>query len=179
MTIQKSKPKAKTFSGPLNDPIVGAHTLALALEAHGKDEAGQRAVYQKERERLNIELTQKMLLLFSHYGIEALAKDAYTHLAWCLALDFVPGMHIIKGHPRKRGRPAKWRQLYNGARFVETIDGIQQERGRGILDAIRIAKKRHPKEDWAEDKPESLATRYHEARRHFSIVDPVQWIYEK
>jgi hypothetical protein len=114
--------KTKThYSGALNQPIV------RPLGLWGK-------------QLLIREVEAKFNLLFRHYGIELSDRSRLQRLAICLALDHLPGMKVVDEQARK-GAPQKWNVL-QAKEFVELIDKIKNERGKGVEDAIRTAKKR-------------------------------------
>jgi hypothetical protein len=79
----------------------------------------------------------KLDLLLEHYCIEESDRLRWKKLSFCLALDHVPGMQVVESRARK-GAPLK----YRAQKFVELIDSIRDERGKGLEDAIRIARRR-------------------------------------
>jgi hypothetical protein len=86
-------------------------------------------------------------------------------LAYFLAVDFVPGMTILNAPPRKAGRPRKWKGISSDGPFlVHVVEAIQEERKKGISDAVRTAKKRFP-ERWPDYDAETLVARYYDARK--------------
>jgi hypothetical protein len=109
------------YSGSLNQPIV------RPLGLWGK-------------QSLIRERYAKLGLLFKHYGIELSDRSGWQKLALCLALHHVRGMKVVDRQARK-GAPLKW-DISRAQEFVQSIDSIQDRRGRGLEDAIGIAKKR-------------------------------------
>jgi hypothetical protein len=117
------------------------------------------------------EQQKKLELLFQHYGINALSEaDRWKALAYAIACHLVPGMKVQKRAPRERGRPRTRKELKSAKHLVETIDSIRRERKKGIRDAARQAKKRHPN-GWPELSDKSLVTRYYEALNLLSDVE--------
>jgi hypothetical protein len=138
----------RPFTGRLDTPIVGTD--------------------QTHRER-----QEKLELLLEHYGISTLSDPKrWWALAYALAIDFVPGMQVLKRAPSKRGRPPtkNWGKYSAAKRLVEVIETIKLERKKGNLDAARMAIRRHPKA-WPGISATSLVTRYYEARNLLSDVD--------
>jgi hypothetical protein len=166
MGSKKSNDDTPRFVGSLNDPIIRTDPLALALITYKQDEEEKRATHEREADRLWNERVTKMMLLLGHYGIDFSSDSPWMTLSFCLARDFVPGMTILDRPPRKKGRPSKWRGAApsNSLSLVHTVEAIQQERQKGILDAVRIAIKRFP-DRWRGYDAKTLVTRYHEARK--------------
>jgi cell division protein FtsI/penicillin-binding protein 2 len=142
------EPAHKPFTGRLKAPIVYS------------DQA-----YRERQEKLE--------LLLEHYNINGLPEaKRWKVLACALAFDLVPGMHVLKRAPSKPGRPPTigWRKFGSAKRLVEVIESIKLERKKGNLDAARIAIQRHPK-TWPGITPQSLVSRYYEARKLLSDVE--------
>jgi hypothetical protein len=145
------EPAHKPFTGRLKAPIVYS------------DQAG------RERQ-------EKLELLLEHYNINALPEaKRWKALAYRLAFDLVPGMHVLKRAPSKRGRPPtkEWKKYSAAKRLVEVIDSIKLERKKGNLDAARMAIRRQPKA-WPEISAKSLVSRYYEARNLLSDVEALR-----
>jgi Homeodomain-like domain len=141
--VSFARPRAR-YSGALAEPIVRWGFRFITPEPN--------------EERISREKWEKLGLLFAHYNIRPKDPKGWQKLARCLASKHVPGMQVIDRPRQRKGRPKKWPQM--GRQFVELIDRIASERGKGILDAIQIAKKRGK-------LPESvpgLQTRYYEER---------------
>jgi hypothetical protein len=146
----KRKPR---YSGELNRPILrGSRLLG----------EGQYRLYSDEinRERIFRKRFAKLYLLLAHYGIGLKEAERWLQLAFFLAVDHVPGMQVIDGPPTRKGAPRKW-DLSEGRRLVELVEQINRERGRGIVDAIRVAQKRKQ----FKGNAAGLKTRYYEAKR--------------
>jgi hypothetical protein len=119
------------------------------------------------------ERKEKLELLLEHYKINTLPEAMrWKALAYALACDLVPGMHVLRRAPSKRGRPPtkEWKNWRVAKRLVEVIESIKLERKKGIRDAARIAIQRHPKA-WPGIDVDSLAARYYEARNLLSDVE--------
>ena len=142
------EPVPKAFTGRLETPIVYS----------------DRAFRDRQ---------EKLELLFEHYEINASSEaKRWKALAYALACHLVPGMHVLKRAPSKPGRPTTkgWKKSRNAKRLVEVIESIEIERGKGIPDAARQAKKRYP-DDWPGISAKSLVSRYYEARKLLSDVE--------
>lgn len=155
------EPAPKPFTGRLDVPIVKRNELELAFE---KLDEEVQTIYEKEIEKISAERREKLELLFEHYMIPPTFSDAKRcwALAYSLALDFVPGMQVLKRAPRKRGRPPRWIKGDDAVNLVEVVELILSERNKGIRDAVRQAKKRYP-EAWPGTTANSLVSRYYEA----------------
>jgi hypothetical protein len=146
----KRKPR---YSGLLNQPIVRW--------------AGFRSITAEPNEqRIIREWIAKVPLLLAHYGIAPNDPDRWRALAFLLALDHVPGMQVIDRPRPKRGAPQKW-NLARAREFIRLIEQIAGERGEGVKDAIRIAKRR--KQVQGNDR--GLENRYHDSKKRLREAD--------
>ena len=92
-----AKTKGPKFTGALGEPIPVQLDLIVEQLAHGDT----KRVWDQCRKKQ----IEKFTVLLKHYGIEVSHPDAWLSLAFCLALDFVPGMQIVEYAPRRRGAP--------------------------------------------------------------------------
>jgi len=152
-------PKRKAlYSGALIQPIVPAIDGLLLLSP--------KAVIDRY---IIGQWSAKLDLLLMHYGIRSKEVERWRKLAFCLALDHVPGMRVIYKPGKRKGAPRKW----GGSRdikLVELIEQIRRERGKGIKDAIRIAQKRKHMEGNAR----GLERRYYEAKRRLRPLEELR-----
>jgi hypothetical protein len=154
------EPAPEPFTGRLDAPIVMRNHLDLAFENLGEE---VQTTIEKESERISAERREKLELILEHYHVNTLSDaKRWRVLAYALACEFVRGMHVLKRAPRKRGRPPKWKKSSIAAHLVEVVESIKLERKKGILDAVRIAKKRYP-EAWPGITADSPVSRYYEA----------------
>jgi hypothetical protein len=142
-----SRRRKPRYSGALNKPIIQPLGMLYEPGSPFRDSLG--------RQRL-----LKLGQLLAHYGIKSEDPGCFQKLAIKLALDWVPGMQVIKEPRARRGAPRKW-TLARYREFVETIDRIQGQRGQGVLDAIRSLKKR----ERLRESVGGLETRYYEGRK--------------
>lgn len=140
----KRKPR---YSGALNQPITPIFNgLLLPKEVFGTHVLSQR--------------NQKLNLLLVHYNIDPKESGRWQKLAFCLAVEHVPGMRVTHEPGRGRGRPSEW-NITRDREFVAMIDEIKRDRNHGIRDAIRMAKKRMQ----LIGRVEGLERRYRESRK--------------
>jgi len=122
--------RSKThYSGALNQPIV----LLPGLLYRPTSPRGAKVVL---RARLI-----KLLLLLEYYEIKPDDPACWLKLAFLLAHDHVPGMRVVENAPQ-RGAPLKPRDVSGARENVRIIDDIKLKRGKGVMDAIRIALQR-------------------------------------
>lgn len=138
--------RRRGYSGALNEPIVRWQFRSLTAEPNEL--------------RISREWWAKVPLLFAHYELRVEDDDRWRQLAFVLAREHVPGMQVVD-RPRPRKGPSRKWELPRARQFVETIDQIAGDRGKGISDAIRVAKKRKK----LEGSVAGLETRYYEAKR--------------
>src|SRR5262249_52802193 len=109
--IMVGKPKS-FYSGALNQPFL-LQRLGIWMP-----EAEMRA---EIRRQTNAEWTIKRQLLLEHYGIETGPPKCWEVLAFCVALDHVPGMQVAF-HSTKRGPRQKWLNVAHARELVRRID---------------------------------------------------------
>jgi hypothetical protein len=148
------KRKQRRYSGTLNKPIVRPIGLL-----YGRD-----AIFLSRY--LDSEWSSKFDLLMTHYGIGTQDPERWRLLAFNLALDHVPGMRVGRERPRK-GAPRKW-DVPRCRAYVALIDKIERERGQGIRDAIRSAKKRNLIKTGT---LRVLENRYHDSKKRVRLAD--------
>jgi len=144
------EPRHRPFTGRLKAPIIYSDTASA---------------FRERKEKLE--------LLLEHYSVNTLPEaKRWKALAYALACDLVPGMHVLERAPSKRGRPPtkEWKNWSVSKRLVGVIDSIKLERKKGTRDAARIAIQRYPKA-WPGIDADSLAARYYEARNLLSDVE--------
>jgi hypothetical protein len=150
--MPKRKPR---YSDALNRPIVPVTSGLLLI--------GPKSLVERY---IIGEWSAKLDLLLSHYGIGTNEAERWRKLAFCLALDHVPGMLVIEKPRRGKGAPKKW----SGSRdreFVKLIEQIRVERGKGVMDAIRIAQKRKR----MIGNTRGLERRYYEAKKRLRPIE--------
>jgi len=141
--------RSKThYSGALNHPIV----LPLGLLYRPTSPIGAKGIL---RARLI-----KLLLLLDHYNIKPNDPACWLKLAFLLAHDHVPGMRVVENAPQ-RGAPLKPRDVSGARENVRIIDDIKLKRGKGVMDAIRIALQRK----LLTGSKDSLEARYYENKK--------------
>jgi hypothetical protein len=151
--------RSKThYSGALNQPIV----LPLGLLYRPTSPIGAKGIL---RTRLI-----KLLLLLDHYNIKPNDPACWLKLAFLLAQDHVPGMKVVAYAPRGRGAPLKPRDASGARENVRIIDEIKRERGKGVMDAIRVALRRKQ----LKGSPGSLETRYYENKDLLRRVEELE-----
>ena len=96
-----------------------------------------------------------------HYGIKPNEPECGLKLAFRLAQDHVPGMQVVENAPRRKGRPRKPYDVSGPEEINRIIDEIQQQRRKGVMDAIRIAIARKQLQGSAD----SWETRYYENQK--------------
>jgi hypothetical protein len=148
----KRKPR---YSGALNEPI--SPIIKGLLISRGFE----RYVLSQWSAKLN--------LLLAHYEIESKEPERWRALAFRLALDNVRGMRVIDRPGHATGRPRK-RDVSRNREFVEVIDRIEHERGKGIKDAIRVAKKR----EQLKGNARGLERRYYESKQSQRHLDDLR-----
>jgi hypothetical protein len=111
----------------------------------------------QEIARIFDEQMKKLNLLLDHYDIPRDDGDRWLRLSWELACEFLPGMQFTEWQPPKD--TWEWRSIILAAR----VDVLQEQRNRGIRDAIRTLQKRFP--EWRRYKPKALEARYYEAKK--------------
>lgn len=131
MVRKKSRPRpmvSKDFSGQLLKPIeLSVHWFVFSHTQKQRDAAIQE--YQKALHR---ERMKKVALLVKHYELE-LNEDTnwavfWNQLAFCLAIDFVPGFSDIYDDPiGQSGRPRKWPRAYLES-LIDLFDDLKQGR---------------------------------------------------
>jgi hypothetical protein len=141
--VNFARPRAP-YSGALAEPIVRWGFRFITAEPND--------------ERISREMWEKLGLLFAHYNIRPKDPKGWQKLALRLAWKHVPGMQVIDRPRSRKGRPKKW-PLF-GRQFVELIDRVASERGKGISDAIHVAKKQGK----LSETVSGLQTRYYEER---------------
>jgi hypothetical protein len=151
--------RSKThYSGALNQPIV----LPLGLLYRPTSPIGAQGIL---RTRLI-----KLLLLLDHYNIKPNDPACWLKLAFLLAQDHVPGMKVVENASRGRGAPLKPLDVSGTRENVRIIDEINRERGKGVMDAIRIALRRKQ----LKGSPDSLETRYYENKDLLRRVEELE-----
>jgi hypothetical protein len=115
------------YPGALNQPIV----RPLKNGLWGSKNGAEYIFGQREK---------KIELLFKHFGIKREDRLRWQKLAFYLAVNHVRGMQLID-RLAELGAPQKW-DISRAKERVKIIDQIQSERGRGVKDAIQIAKRR-------------------------------------
>jgi len=146
------------YSGALNQPIV----LPLGLLYRPTSPIGAKGIL---RTRLI-----KLLLLLDHYNIKPNDPACWLKLAFLLAQDHVPGMKVVENTSRGRGAPLKPLDVSGARENVRIIDEIKRERGKGVMDAIRIALQRK----LLKGLPDSLEARYYENKDLLRRVEELE-----
>jgi hypothetical protein len=150
--------RSKTrYSGALNQPIV----LPLGLLYRPTSPIGAKGIL---RTRLI-----KLLLLLDHYNIKPNDPACWLKLAFLLAHDHVPGMRVVE-NARQRGAPLKPRDVSGALENVRIIDDIKLKRGKGVMDAIRIALQRK----LLTGSKDSLEARYYENKDLLRRVEELE-----
>jgi hypothetical protein len=150
--------RSKThYSGALNQPIV----LPLGLLYRPTSPIGAKGIL---RTRLI-----KLLLLLDHYNIKPNDPACWLKLAFLLAQDHVPGMKVVENAPQ-RGAPLKPRDVSGALENVRIIDDIKLKRGKGVMDAIRIALQRK----LLTGSKDSLEARYYENKDLLRRVEELE-----
>jgi hypothetical protein len=148
-------PRRKSpYAGRLNEPIVVPTT--------GPSSANPKIFIAAER-------LIKFGLLLEHYGLAADDPDPWLKLAVCLALEHVRGMQVSERARAKKGAPRKW-SLERAVDYVDLIDRIARERGRGVADAITVAVKRRT----VKGSVRSLEARYYECKKLIGLWKQVR-----
>jgi hypothetical protein len=151
--------RSKThYSGALNRPIV----LPLGLLYRPTSPTGAKGIL---RTRLI-----KLLFLLDHYNIKPNDPACWLKLAFLLAQDHVPGMKVVENASRGRGAPLKPLDDSGARENVRIIDEIKRERGKGVMDAIRIALQRKLLKGLAD----SLEARYYENKDLLRRVEKLE-----
>jgi hypothetical protein len=165
-----TKARGPKFSGALNEPIVGTHPLALAVLIRKQPESVRKMVWKAQKDRITKQQVDKLRLLLKHYKIAPNDPNRFLLLAFHLARDFVPGMSVVDKSRRGRGAPRKWKGL-GGKLLVREIQSVNAERKKGIADAIRIVRRRHP--EWCDGYTnKTLEARYYEALAQSDEPEP-------
>ena len=150
--------RSKThYSGALNRPIV----LPLGLLYRPTSPIGAKGIL---RARLI-----KLLLLLDHYNIKPNDPACWLKLAFLLAHDHVPGMRVVE-NALQRGAPLKPRDVSGALENVRIIDDIKLKRGKGVMDAIRIALQRK----LLTGSKDSLEARYYENKDLLRRVEKLE-----
>ena len=151
--------RSKThYSGALNQAIVLPHGLLYRPTSP----IGAKGIL---RARLI-----KLLLLLDHYNIKPNDPACWLKLAFLLAQDHVPGMKVVENTSRGRGAPLKPLDVSGARENVRIIDEIKRERGKGVMDAIRIALQRK----LLKGLPDSLEARYYENKDLLRRVEKLE-----
>ena len=151
--------RSKThYTGALNQPIVPP----LGLLYRPTSPIGAKEIL---RTRLI-----KLLFLLDHYNIKPNDPACGLKLAFLLAQDHVPGMKVVENTSRGRGAPLKPLDVSGARENVRIIDEIKRERGKGVMDAIRIALQRK----LLKGLPDSLEARYYEKKKLLRRVEELE-----
>jgi hypothetical protein len=111
----KTKPSDLSYTGPLAEPMCRPTWLDSP----------------ETKDAWAIERSNKMLLLFKHFGVNPLAENAWRDLAMALAERHVPGF----GSPRKRGRPREHQE--EDMTLVLLVELLRRRDRVGVKAAIR------------------------------------------
>ena len=112
----------------------------------------------------------KLLLLLKHYNIKPNDPACWLKLAFLLAHDHVPGMRVVENASQERGAPRKPLDVSGMREKVRIIDEIKRQRGKGVMDAVRIALRRNQ----LKGSPKSLESRYYENRDLLRRVEELE-----
>jgi hypothetical protein len=153
-----SRKRKSRYSGALNEPIV----RPLGLLHGPTSPRGAKGIL---RARL-----KKLLLLLEHYDIKPDDPARWLKLAFLLAQDHVPGMRVVEDVSRGRGAPRKPLDISGPLENVRLIDEINRERGKGVMDAIRLALRRKQ----LKGSPDSLEARYYENKDRLRRVKELE-----
>jgi hypothetical protein len=153
-----SRRRKTRYSGALNQPIV----LPLGLLYRPTSPIGAKGIL---RTRLI-----KLLSLLDHYNIKPNDPACWLKLAFLLAQDHAPGMKVVENASRGRGAPLKPLDDSGARENVRIIDEINRERGKGVMDAIRIALQRK----LLKGLPDSLEARYYENKDLLRRVEKLE-----
>jgi hypothetical protein len=160
-TIDK-RAKRLGYPAELRSPIVRPPPLGLL---------GQLGVEAFTAEKLlKSALWERIRLLMQHYGIEEANPQRLAHLAFCLALDWVPGCQIVDEAPRSPGAPRRVAQLDSVQLYID-IHQIHQERPEEPIHwacTTYLRRKRNKAHFlWRGRSPRTLVNRYWEGKLHF------------
>ncbi len=149
---------------------------SLLTAGVGLDDLMQIGERQFEQWRENAKLDvivqamQKLPLLMARYGIAAepdgkFNREAWMHLALCLALDHEPGFQV-EFEQERAGRPSAWNAALLGKLFAD-VYLLRQERtdaGRPLTvsAACQVLSRRA---EWKRFGHKVLVNRYHEATK--------------
>jgi hypothetical protein len=111
---------------------------------------------------------EKFQLLADYYNARLNGQIDWKTLALCLAFAHVPGIQIVTGPSRKRGRPRQ----YDGFALYRAVLGVIDERQTSVANACRILSGR--KGDWRGANPVTLETRFHANKRQLARLAPAQ-----
>ncbi len=143
---RKAKP---IYSGALNDPIVVQPLGTLSV------------VSESENKRIRDEQVEKIKLLFQHYEIESNDKNRWQKLAIALAFQHVRGLQLALP-PGKAGAARLW-DYQEAQLLIDEVSAIAATSKLSVAGAIRLLCKQ--KGDRWGSNPDSLQTRYYEAKR--------------
>jgi hypothetical protein len=158
LAVVMAKRRLPVFPGELNQPILKYPLGHFPGKTDGKRKTNNERVLADVR-------VKKLFDLLTHYDIPTPAKDRWLRLAWCLAMDCVPGMQVVDRLPIRARPPGKW-GLELSYRLCDEIDAIRAERRprTGVKAAVEILQKRSPNE-WGKYRVSTLETRYYELKK--------------
>jgi hypothetical protein len=147
-------PKKKTeYTGALATPI---HAHPLALDS---------TKYTQAHLMVDMERRRKLPLLFEHFGIDSRVKNAFSRLAYHLAIRHVPGFSIGKSRGRHRKNDPAGLVFWAKVRLrklevpklstKQAINYVEGRRSGKSIDALRKIYERidKPRRDFINDKP--------------------------
>jgi len=168
------EPSNHAYSQALKTPISPVSELELMLRGDPDQQEGLR---REEDMRLLSEQFEKLFLLLDHFEIPRNSLLRWFHLAFHLARQYVPGMHIKERRPaRRRGQKPKYKGATSDMALLESVILVKGERKRGTEDAIRVLKLRDP-DGWGKFTQKALRNRYYEILRrplpspHGDLID--------
>ena len=155
------EPPNRAYSKVLKTPILHVSELGLMLRG-GPDQ--QEGLRREEDMRLLTEQFEKLFLLLDHFEIPRNSRLRWLHLAFQLARQHVPGMHIKKGPAQRNGRKPKYEGVTSDLALIASVIQVREERKLGTEDAIRILIQRDPA-GWGKFTQKGLRNRYYEILR--------------
>jgi hypothetical protein len=136
--------KLPPYKGDLSEPI---YLLAPAEAARGE------ATYRR---------IDKLEKLFDHHKIDPRDNHKWFRLSLALAVEHVPGFHVVYGDRPKRGRHRTWKAGLED----DLVQDIEPWIGKGKLTIEQaIFHLRTTSKKWQRFTQQNLVTRYREARR--------------